>query len=110
MVKNIVSITDRAASHIKTILLKEKNAIGISVGLVKGGCSGYRYKFDYVYDEHSRLLATNAKGVKVFVDAAVELMVIGTTMDYNSSNISAGFVFNNPNVKASCGCGESVML
>jgi len=106
---NIITVTDAAAEHIKKLLGKKKNAIGISVSLVKGGCSGHKYKFDYVYNPKN-LLKVQEKEVSVFIDKSAELMIFGTEMHYSTDNISSGFVFNNPNVKAQCGCGESVLI
>jgi iron-sulfur cluster assembly protein len=107
--KNIITITDAASEHIKKLLGKKKGAIGISVSLVKGGCSGHKYKFDYVFSREG-FLEVKEKEVSVFVDKSAELMIFGTEMHYHADNISSGFVFENPNVKAQCGCGESVLI
>ena len=107
--KDIISISDKAALQIKVILSSSpKNVKGIIVGVDKTGCSGYAYKIDYATSINSKnyeLIET--KGVKVFVDPKAIMFLVGSEMDYSSDKIASRFVFNNPNEKSSCGCGES---
>ena len=107
--KDILSITDNAASQIKKIISKaDKEVIGVVVGVDKTGCSGYAYKLDYAKDENlENLEKIESKGVKVFIEPAATMFLIGSEMDYAIDKISSRFIFNNPNEKSSCGCGES---
>ena len=107
--KDILSITDNAASQIKKIISKaETEVIGVVVGVDKTGCSGYAYKLDYVKDENlENFEKIESKGVKVFIEPSATMFLIGSEMDYATDKIASRFIFNNPNEKSSCGCGES---
>ena len=107
--KDIISISDNAADQIKKILSRSQNkANGIIVGVDKAGCSGYSYKIDYAIDDnHKNYELIESKGVKVYVEPTATMFLIGSVMDYTEDKIAARFVFNNPNEKSSCGCGES---
>ena len=107
--KDILSITDNAASQIKKIISKaDKEVIGVVVGVDKTGCSGYAYKLDYAKNENlENFEKIESKGVKVFVEPSATMFLIGSEMDYATDKISSRFIFNNPNEKSSCGCGES---
>ena len=109
--KNIILITDSAAEHIKNLLKKDtKKPIGIGVSIESGGCSGSKYKFEYVYQNNKLDEEVIDKGVSVFINPSVVLKIVGTTLDYVDEKIKSGFVFINPNEKGQCGCGESVLL
>ena len=107
--KDIISVSDKAANQIKKIIsVAEIETDGIIVGVDKSGCSGYSYKIEYAKDVNlSKYELIETKGVKVYVDPAATMFLIGSEMDYLQDKISARFVFNNPNEKSSCGCGES---
>ena len=111
MNKNIISITHSAASHIKDLIMSNpKKPLGISINLQIAGCSGNKYKFDYVYKKRPSDEEVIDKGVNIFIDMNTALKIFGTQLDYVSSDIKSGFVFNNPNERGKCGCGESVYL
>ena len=81
---------------------------GILLGIDKSGCSGYSYKIEFANNfnsENCELINTN--GIKVFIDPKATMFLIGSEMDYSTDKLSSRFVFNNPNEKNSCGCGES---
>ena len=107
--KDILSITDNAASQIKKIISNAGNeVIGVVVGVDKTGCSGYAYKLDYAKDANLESFEKiESKGVKVFIEPTATMFLIGSEMDYATDKISSRFVFNNPNEKSTCGCGES---
>lgn len=103
-----VAITERAATHIQALLAKrEKESVGIKVGIRTRGCSGLSYTIEYAdeigkYDE-----VIEDKGVRVLIDPKAVMFLIGTEMDFVEEKFKSGFVFNNPNAKGTCGCGES---
>ena len=107
--ENILSITDNAASQIKRIISKaDSEVIGVVVGVDKTGCSGYAYKLDYAKDENlENFEKIESKGVTVFIEPSATMFLIGSEMDYTSDKLSSRFIFNNPNEKSTCGCGES---
>ena len=81
--------------------------IGIRIGIKTAGCSGMKYQVDYAYDKKPFEDAITDKGVTVLVDPAAVMFIIGSEMDWSEDKFSSGFVFNNPNETARCGCGES---
>ena len=107
--KDIISISDEAATQIKKILSASKQDVnGIVVGVDKTGCSGYAYKIDYANkDKTNNYELVESKGVKVFIEPTATMFLIGSEMDYTTDKLASRFVFNNPNEKSSCGCGES---
>tara|TARA_Y100000590_G_C15161037_1_gene803561 strand:+ start:125 stop:460 length:336 start_codon:yes stop_codon:yes gene_type:complete len=107
--KNIITITDKAAQQIKEIISHAPSDVnGILVGIDKSGCSGYAYKLDYAKDADVKNFdLINIKGVKVYIDPKATIFLLGSEMDYSTDKLSSRFVFNNPNEKSSCGCGES---
>ncbi|MFP4559997.1 MAG: Fe-S cluster assembly scaffold SufA [Thiohalorhabdus sp.] len=102
-----LTITERAADQIRTQLAKRGSGVGIRVGVRKSGCSGYMYNLEYVDEPKAEDLVYEAHGAKVFVDPEVMSLIEGTEMDYVSEGLQSMFRFNNPNVTAECGCGES---
>ena len=107
--KDIISITDNAVNQIKNILsASEKKVEGIIVGVDKTGCSGYAYKIDYaINDNYKNYELIETKGIKVFIEPTATMFLIGSEMDYSKDKMASRFVFNNPNEKNTCGCGES---
>ena len=95
--------------QIKKILSASKeNVSGIIVGVDKTGCSGYAYKIDYaVNDNYKNYELIETKGIKIFVEPTATMFLIGSEMDYTKDKLASRFVFNNPNEKSTCGCGES---
>lgn len=105
--RDILTITDKAADRIKNIISEaNEEIIGVKVGVDKTGCSGYAYKLDYAKDTNG-LDLVQTKGVKVFIEPSAVMFLIGSKMDYITDKISSRFTFINPNEKSTCGCGES---
>ena len=106
---NVISISDKAASQIKNIISNaNEEVVGVIVDVDKSGCSGYAYKLDYAKkDNIKNLEIVESKGVKVYIEPKATMFLIGSEMDYTTDKLSSRFVFNNPNEKSTCGCGES---
>ena len=82
-------------------------AIGVKLSTPRRGCSGLAYSVDYVTEANGFDERIETPGGIFFVDGGSLLYLIGSTMDWVEDDFSAGFVFNNPNAKGACGCGES---
>ena len=104
----IIRLSDKAANKIKEIMSGvESNSIGVRVAVKSGGCAGMSYIMEYAKEINPTDEIIEEKGVKVFVDAAAVMYLLGTEMDYKKEEFSSSFVFNNPNETERCGCGES---
>tara|TARA_Y100001935_G_C16958302_1_gene338157 strand:- start:166 stop:501 length:336 start_codon:yes stop_codon:yes gene_type:complete len=104
----IIKLSDNAALRIKEIMGNaEKGFIGVRVSVKSGGCAGMSYVMEYTKDLNPNDEVIEDKGVRVFVDPAAIMYLIGTEMDYKKEEFSSSFVFNNPNETERCGCGES---
>ena len=105
---SIIKLSDNAANRIKEIMSSaEKNALGVRVSVKSGGCAGMSYVMEYTKEANPADDIVEEKGVKVFIDSAAVLYLLGTEMDYKKEEFSSSFVFNNPNETERCGCGES---
>jgi iron-sulfur cluster assembly protein len=82
-------------------------AIGVKLSTPRRGCSGLAYSVDYVSQENKFDEKIETPGGTFYVDGGSILYLIGSTMDWREDDFAAGFVFENPNAKGSCGCGES---
>ena len=106
----IISLSDRAAERIKEIMSKDQNSLGVRVGVKSGGCAGMAYIMEYAKEKKPNDEMIEDKGVKVFIDPAAVMYLLGTEMDYKKDKFSSSFVFNNPNETERCGCGESFKI
>jgi iron-sulfur cluster assembly protein len=105
----MLQISDNAGQLIKKMTARHNiPGGGLRIGIKAGGCSGYSYTFaweatpregDHVFE--------GPEGSKVFIDPRSYRLIEGTTLDYDTSLVSRGFIFNNPNAKSTCGCGLS---
>ena len=101
-----ITITDRAAAKIRNLLTGAQEGYGLRIEVVEGGCSGFEYKMDiHPPEAEDRLFEKN--GARVLLGMKSILHLNGTELDYKDELMQSGFVFNNPNVKGTCGCGTS---
>ena len=108
MTKQIITISDKAAERIKEIMSSaEESSIGVRVGVKSGGCAGMSYIMEYTKEINPNDEIVEDKGVKILIDSAAVIYLLGTEMDYKQEEFSSQFVFNNPNETERCGCGES---
>jgi iron-sulfur cluster assembly protein len=107
----IIKLSDNAAVRIKEIISNaEKESIGVRVSVKSGGCAGMSYVMEYAKSINPNDEVIEDKGVKVYVDSAAVMYLLGTEMDYKKEEFSSSFVFNNPNETERCGCGESFKI
>ena len=109
--KDILTISERAAERINHLMSLRppdaEPALGIKIGVRNAGCSGMSYTMDYAEETPPGAEVITQRGVTVVVDPAAVMFLIGTELDFSEDKLSATFVFNNPNVTSTCGCGES---
>lgn len=106
--KGPVSLTPTAVSKVKEIMAQQNPApAGLRIGVVGGGCSGFSYSMSFENAPGVMDKVYTFDGLKVFVDATSVMYLNGCTVDYVETLEAAGFKFENPNVKSTCGCGSS---
>ncbi len=104
----MVTISERAAGKIKDILKQEnKEGWALRIGVKSGGCSGFKYimRFDNQQSENDQVL--NFHDVDIYIDSKSFAYLSGSQIDYTEGLNGSGFVFNNPNIRKSCHCGDS---
>jgi len=106
-----MTLTDAAAARLRQLAERAENPIlGLRVGVKKGGCAGMEYTLEHATEVKPGDEIVEDKGARIFIDPAAILFLLGTEMDYQTSLLSSGFVFKNPNQTSACGCGESVAI
>ena len=106
-----MKLTDAAALRVREIMAKsDKPVAGLRIGVKNGGCAGMEYTLEWAAEQQPFDEVVEDKGVKVLIDPKAVLFLLGTEMDFQTSALKSGFVFNNPNQISACGCGESVQL
>ena len=107
----IVEISEKALKQVKHILTEsaENKGKGLRLSVIGGGCSGLSYKIDFgEKKEKDNIL--NFDGVEVYIDPKSSIYLSGVVLDYQDGLNGKGFVFENPNAKNTCGCGESFSI
>jgi iron-sulfur cluster assembly accessory protein len=103
-----ITLTQNATAKVKEIMTQQNPApAGLRVGVVGGGCSGFSYSMQFENSAGMMDKVFNFDGLKVFVDATSVMYLNGCVVDYVETLEGAGFKFENPNVKSTCGCGSS---
>jgi iron-sulfur cluster assembly protein len=102
-----ISLTDSAATRVRTFLAARGSGLGLRLGVRKTGCSGFAYVVNYADSTSADDVVFEDRGVRVFVDRESLPLVAGTVVDFVKQGLNEAFRFRNPNVKGECGCGES---
>ncbi|MGN6850373.1 MAG: HesB/IscA family protein [Sphingomicrobium sp.] len=103
-----IILTSAAEARITELMAKAPDgAIGVKLSTPRRGCSGLAYSVDYVTEEQPFDEKIETPGGAFYVDGASVLYLVGSVMDWREDDFAAGFVFDNPNAKGACGCGES---
>jgi iron-sulfur cluster assembly protein len=107
----VVKLTPAAVERVRSVIANSPTPLaGLRLGIDKGGCAGMTYAFSMVAEPDPKDDVVEIDGVKVFVDPAATLFLIGTTVDFRTDKLASTFVFENPNQISACGCGESVSI
>lgn len=103
-----VNFTESAISKVKEIMAQQNPVpAGLRVGVTGGGCSGFSYSMSFENNAGMMDKTFEFNGLKVYVDATSLMYLKGVNVDYIETLEGAGFKFDNPNVKSTCGCGSS---
>lgn len=103
-----VTLTPAAEERVAELMRQApEGAIGVKLSTPRRGCSGLAYSVDYVNEASSFDERIETPGGIFFIDGASVLYLVGSVMDWQEDDFAAGFVFENPNAKGACGCGES---
>lgn len=103
-----VTLTPAAEARVTELMAKAPaGAIGVKLSTPRRGCSGLAYSVDYVTEEVTFDEKIETPGGIFYIDGSSVLYLVGSTMDWVEDDFAAGFVFENPNAKGACGCGES---
>ena len=103
-----VTLTLNAEARVAALMAKApEGTIGVKLSTPRRGCSGLAYSVDYVTEANAMDERIDTPGGAFFIDGASVLYLVGSTMDWVEDDFTAGFTFENPNAKGSCGCGES---
>ena len=103
-----IRLTSTAEARIAALMARAPHgSVGVKLSTPRRGCSGLAYSVDYVTTANPMDERIETPGGVLFVDAGSVLYLIGSTMNWVEDDFAAGFVFENPNAKGACGCGES---
>jgi len=102
-----LTLTQSAVEKVKSVLSGNPEAVALKVGVRTRGCNGLSYTLDYASGKGKWDEEVQQDGVTIYIDRKAQLSLLGTEMDYTETKLASEFVFNNPNIKGTCGCGES---
>jgi iron-sulfur cluster assembly protein len=107
----VMTLTEAAAARAREIMTSNgRDGALLRVGVKNGGCAGMSYTMDWTSQSDPRDEVFEDKGVRLVIDPKAVLFLLGTEMDFETTKLSSGFVFRNPNQTSACGCGESVAI
>ena len=103
-----VKLTQAAEARIADLMARApEGTIGVKLSTPRRGCSGLAYSVDYVAEAQPFDERIDTPGGAFFIDSGSVRYLVGSVMDWKEDDVAAGFVFDNPNAKGACGCGES---
>jgi len=105
---NPIVLTAKAVEMVKTAMAAEKlEGHGVRIGVIGGGCSGFQYSMDFEKEQREGDVSFEQDGVRLYIDPMSSMYLQGVTIDYVVGLQGAGFKFDNPNARNTCGCGQS---
>jgi iron-sulfur cluster assembly accessory protein len=105
--KIMIEMSSEAIAKVKSILSERKEEAGLRIAIIGGGCSGFQYQMTLDKEPQKGDEVFDMEGLKVFIDSKSLLYLNGAKVDYVNGTDGSGFKFDNPNAKATCGCGDS---
>lgn len=107
----VLTMTDAAVNRVRSLMAaKGPDIAGLKIGVKKGGCAGMEYTMNWATSIDKKDEVIEVDGARILIDPQAVLYLLGSEMDFKTDAFSSQFVFNNPNQKGQCGCGESVQL
>ena len=106
----MITLTSSAADKMNQHMKLRENTLGIRLGLKTSGCNGYSYVLEFVDQTNEEDFVFENNGISFFIDPKSLIALNGIELDYKRQGLNEGFEFNNPNVTAECGCGESFTI
>lgn len=104
----MITLTDNAVAAVKSAISQSATAAeGLRINVEEGGCAGYKYTMQLEPSAHEGDTVIEQGGVKVFIADRAQTVLQGLQIDFVTSLHASGFVFENPNASATCGCGKS---
>lgn len=103
----MITLTESAINRVRDMMTKRASGIGLRIGVVKSGCSGYSYALDYADELGNGDVILEQSDVKVVVNEEAMPLLEGMELDFVKEGLNQSFKFRNPNVTSECGCGES---
>jgi iron-sulfur cluster assembly protein len=110
MMPKVVTMTNAAVRRLNALMAENPKALGLRIGVKKGGCAGMEYTMVVAEDKQPHDEVVEQDGAVLLIEPTAIMYLLGTEMDFKTDKLSSQFVFNNPNERSSCGCGESVNL
>ncbi|XP_027193761.1 iron-sulfur cluster assembly 1 homolog MagR [Dermatophagoides pteronyssinus] len=108
--RSAIYMTPNAINRIKTLMQERPDMIGLRIGVKQRGCNGLSYQLEYATEKNKFDEEVIQDGARLLIDRKAQLSLLGSEMDFIETKLSAEFVFNNPNIKGTCGCGESFSI
>ncbi|KAH9423423.1 Iron-sulfur cluster assembly 1 mitochondrial [Dermatophagoides pteronyssinus] len=109
-IRSAIYMTPNAINRIKTLMQERPDMIGLRIGVKQRGCNGLSYQLEYATEKNKFDEEVVQDGARLLIDRKAQLSLLGSEMDFIETKLSAEFVFNNPNIKGTCGCGESFSI
>ena len=103
----LMQLTELAADRLRAIYERDDSGRKLRVSVAQKGCSGLSYDLSWVDTPAATDEVVSDKGVTILVDRKASLFLVGSVMDFQTTRLTSGFTFTNPNEKGRCGCGES---
>jgi iron-sulfur cluster assembly protein len=110
MMPKVVTLTAAASARVRSLMEANPGSLGLRVGIKKGGCAGMEYTMAVAANKGAHDEVVEQDGAVLLIEPAAIMYLLGTEMDFTCDKLASQFVFNNPNQRGSCGCGESVTL
>ncbi|CAB3398805.1 unnamed protein product [Caenorhabditis bovis] len=105
-----LTLTNEAVKRIQVLLKQKDDAKALRIGVRQKGCNGLTYTLEYANKKEKFDEEVEQDGVRVWIEPKAQLSLLGSEMDYISNKLTSEFVFRNPNIKGTCGCGESFSI